>query len=187
MLREDQIQRYGRQILLREVGGRGQQKLLERGVHVTGDGPGLAEAVAYLAAGGSPITTSIPPSGFLAGTTLDALNPDAEASVPRFLTIGARVEALTQPAGGSQHWRPARQPRSRPSISSHTNAKYSSATRRVRGGRLEAVQGSCSAPHLLRAYRYAYPQYNSGTSCDRFQCVGCSHHRKGDPAGNLRG
>ncbi len=93
MLREDQIQRYGRQILLREVGGRGQQKLLERGVHVTGDGPGLAEAVAYLAAGGSPITTSIPPSGFLAGTTLDALNPDAEASVPRFLTIGARVEA----------------------------------------------------------------------------------------------
>lgn len=90
-MREDQIQRYGRQILLREVGGRGQQKLLERGVVVTLEAPGVSEAVAYLAAGGSPVSTTHRPGGFLSGTTLEALNPDATALAPRFVTIAGEV------------------------------------------------------------------------------------------------
>jgi hypothetical protein len=92
-MREDQIQRYGRQILLREVGGRGQQRLLDRGVHVTVDAPGVAEAIAYLVGGGSPVTTSVRSGGFLSGTTLEALNPDATASAERFLTVSGSVEA----------------------------------------------------------------------------------------------
>ena len=38
-LREDQILRYSRQILLREVGGRGQEKLLAGGVLKTAAPP----------------------------------------------------------------------------------------------------------------------------------------------------
>ena len=38
-LREDQILRYSRQILLKDVGGRGQEALLEAGVRLEGDGP----------------------------------------------------------------------------------------------------------------------------------------------------
>ena len=54
-LREDQVQRYGRQILLREVGGKGQEKLLNATVAVRGEGASLDEAITYLAAGGSPL------------------------------------------------------------------------------------------------------------------------------------
>jgi hypothetical protein len=84
-LREDQVQRYGRQILLREVGGRGQQRLLGALVAVKGQGAALDEAVAYLAAGGSPLVLEQPPGGFLAGAAVAALNPDAvpaEAGTP---------------------------------------------------------------------------------------------------------
>ena len=54
-LREDQIVRYGRQILLRELGGRGQERLLGHGVRVLGGGPALDDAVAWLLAGGTPV------------------------------------------------------------------------------------------------------------------------------------
>lgn len=52
-MREEDIQRYGRQILLRELGGRGQRKLMEARVEVHGDGPALDGAVTYLRAGGT--------------------------------------------------------------------------------------------------------------------------------------
>lgn len=51
-LREDQIRRYSRQILLREVGGRGQRRLLDAAVAVIGLGPVGAACAAYLAAAG---------------------------------------------------------------------------------------------------------------------------------------
>ncbi len=55
-MREDDIQRYGRQILLKELGGRGQAKLMARGVVVRGEGPGISDAVTYLTIGGTPVS-----------------------------------------------------------------------------------------------------------------------------------
>ncbi|MGV3626008.1 MAG: hypothetical protein ACO1OB_34680 [Archangium sp.] len=54
-MREEDIQRYGRQILLKELGGRGQAKLMARAVQVHGSGETLDDAVSYLRLGGTPI------------------------------------------------------------------------------------------------------------------------------------
>ncbi|MFZ5445746.1 MAG: hypothetical protein ACOZQL_37480 [Myxococcota bacterium] len=89
MLREDQIQRYSRQILLREVGGRGQAKLLATSIELVGSSPELDVAAAYLAAGGTPIQLDSPVGGFVAGASLDALSPDARASSAPQLTLAA--------------------------------------------------------------------------------------------------
>jgi adenylyltransferase/sulfurtransferase len=51
-LSEPQIRRYSRQILLREVGGRGQSRLLSSGVVLCGLGPIGATSAAYLGAAG---------------------------------------------------------------------------------------------------------------------------------------
>lgn len=79
---EQQIQRYGRQILLREVGGRGQTKLLSRPVRIEGVSEALDVAAAYLAAGGTAV--GLPPGhvpwGFLRGAALADYNPDAVAA-----------------------------------------------------------------------------------------------------------
>lgn len=101
-LEEHQIRRYARQILLRDVGGQGQQALLDGGAVATGEG-GMAESVAlaYLAAGGSPVRVrphrrvSPAEAGFLFGAqdagrpaafaleaALQDLNPDAARSPP---------------------------------------------------------------------------------------------------------
>ena len=52
MLPEDQIQRYSRHIVLKEVGGKGQRKLLEAKVLIIGAGALGAPAALYLAAAG---------------------------------------------------------------------------------------------------------------------------------------
>ena len=54
-LSEDQIVRFGRQILLRELGGRGQERLLSSPVRVLGAGPAIDGAIAWLLAGGTPV------------------------------------------------------------------------------------------------------------------------------------
>ena len=54
-LSEERILRYSRQILLREVGGRGQEKLLAGGVRWVGTGPAGLTAAAYVAAGGTGV------------------------------------------------------------------------------------------------------------------------------------
>ena len=51
-LRESEIFRYSRQILVREVGGRGQESLLAAVVELGGGGAALSTAAAYLAASG---------------------------------------------------------------------------------------------------------------------------------------
>jgi len=51
-LTDPQIERYSRQILLREVGGEGQEKILAARVLVAGEGPVLPVAALYLAAAG---------------------------------------------------------------------------------------------------------------------------------------
>ena len=62
-LREDQIHRYSRQLLLREVGGRGQERLLAGGVRLTAAGPAGLTAAAYLGAGGSAVEADATPLG----------------------------------------------------------------------------------------------------------------------------
>ncbi|MFY1829966.1 ThiF family adenylyltransferase [Myxococcus fulvus] len=54
-LREDQIQRYSRQILLSDVGGRGQESLLAGPARVDATGASGMTAAAYLAGGGTPV------------------------------------------------------------------------------------------------------------------------------------
>lgn len=97
MLTEPQIQRYARQILLREVGGRGQQALLSHPLEVRGAGPALWVAVTYLAAGGTPLR--LPPDfaagGFLEGTPLAQFNPDAVAASSQ----GCLAAAPATPSG----------------------------------------------------------------------------------------
>lgn len=87
-LREDQIQRYSRQILLKEVGGRGQGRLLDGAVRVEGQSDALDVAVAALGASGTPLVDPQQPrrTGYLNGTTLEALSPDAVATVERVVT-----------------------------------------------------------------------------------------------------
>jgi len=54
-LREDQVQRYSRTILLRGVGGAGQRALLQTGARLLSGGPAFLTAAAYLGAGGTPV------------------------------------------------------------------------------------------------------------------------------------
>lgn len=54
-LSEHQIARYSRQILLKDVGGKGQRALAQATVALVGDGRALEIAGAYLAAGGTPV------------------------------------------------------------------------------------------------------------------------------------
>ncbi len=54
-LSEGQIVRYSRQILLKEVGGKGQVRLLALGFLATGEGAAQETALAYLAAGGTQV------------------------------------------------------------------------------------------------------------------------------------
>ena len=116
-LREDQILRYSRQILLKHVGGRGQEALLEGGVRLEGAGPSGLTAAAYLAAGGAPVTASearLEPAavGFLVsaedvrrpasevlGRVLPEVNPDAAS--PR---AGGRLAELPAAWNGEAPW-----------------------------------------------------------------------------------
>lgn len=76
-LTEAQIQRYSRQILLREVGGRGQSRLLSRPVRVDGRNAATDAATPYLVAGGAHVLGPAPDDGFLTGASLADFNPDA--------------------------------------------------------------------------------------------------------------
>lgn len=60
-LSEEQILRYSRQILLREVGGKGQEKLLAGGVWLEAAGPAGLTAAAYVAAAGTAVTAGAEP------------------------------------------------------------------------------------------------------------------------------
>jgi len=114
-LREDQVQRYSRAILLGPVGGRGQEALLATGARLTAGGPCLWTAAAYLAAGGTPVTgpsAGLAPeaAGFLAAAeprtasalaeALSALNPDAVAEPGKWGTL------LALPGEPGPHLRP---------------------------------------------------------------------------------
>ena len=90
-MEENQIQRYGRQILLREVGGKGQRKLLSRGVHVRDLSEISSVAVEFLAAAGSPISLApgLQLQGFVTGPSLEAFNADAQRPADPYLSLGS--------------------------------------------------------------------------------------------------
>lgn len=81
-LSEDEIALYGRQILLRELGGRGQELLLRAAVKVVGTGPGIAEAITWLNAGGTPLDAS---------AQIELLPYAEHSSAPHQVVIGAGV------------------------------------------------------------------------------------------------
>ncbi len=88
MLSDSQIERYSRQIILPQVGGKGQEKLLRARVLVNGSGPIQTTALLYLAAAGvgtigvitdqsSPVLSAFAPDQKDAvSAALTRLNPD---------------------------------------------------------------------------------------------------------------
>ncbi len=116
-LREDQIVRYSRQILLKEVGGRGQEALLEAGARLEATGAAGLMAAAYLAAGGTGLTGSDAPlapgaEGFLASAedvgapgarVLERVLPDLNPDVAR-ARGGGRIAELPSAWGGEGPW-----------------------------------------------------------------------------------
>ncbi len=92
MLEDAQIERYSRQIILPQVGGRGQEKILRSRVYVDGDGLLATTALLYLVAAGvgtigiarskaAPVFSalaeqSLEPDEQLVAHTLRRLNPD---------------------------------------------------------------------------------------------------------------
>jgi len=104
MLSDSQIERYSRQIILPQVGGKGQEKLLRARVLVNGSGPLQTSASFYLAAAGvgtvgvlakasSPVFSAFTPDQENAiSTALARLNPDCTVVIHD----AAEVTALKQ-------------------------------------------------------------------------------------------
>jgi hypothetical protein len=117
-LREDQILRYSRQILLKDVGGKGQEALLAGGARLEASGAAGLTAAAYLAAGGTAVRAEAGPlgpgaAGFLVSAeavgrpasevlepALRELNPDALS--PR--GAGMLAELPVEPWRGEGPW-----------------------------------------------------------------------------------
>ena len=75
MLTDEQIERYSRQIILPQIGGRGQQKLLSAAVAIVGTGePGTTAALYVAAAGIGRVSVRAPVAAAIA-----ELNPDCHA------------------------------------------------------------------------------------------------------------
>ena len=89
--RDDQVERYSRQLLLREVGGPGQRALLATALETSGDGPALEVAVAYLAASGVAVRRAGRRSVF------GAWNPDSAGRAPRPVNLQLGSAPLTHP------------------------------------------------------------------------------------------
>ncbi|MBI3797836.1 MAG: hypothetical protein HY268_12820 [Deltaproteobacteria bacterium] len=101
MLSDAQIERYSRQIILPQVGGKGQEKLLRARVLVNGSGPLQTAALLYLAAAGVgtigviPNDSSLVLSAFAPGqkepifSALTRLNPDCVVVTDKALEAAA--------------------------------------------------------------------------------------------------
>lgn len=120
-LTEDQIRRYARHILLPDVGGTGQERLLGATVSVPvgPDGDAAVAALAYLAAAGvgtlrltgdprGPVTAREQRGGILYGVS-DVGRPRLEAIAERIRGINpdVRVEAAGAPGGVALEVEPA--------------------------------------------------------------------------------
>jgi molybdopterin-synthase adenylyltransferase len=83
MLSDSQIERYSRQIILPQVGGKGQEKLLRACVLVNGNGPLQTAALCYLAAAGVGTIGVLASGSFFA---LSALVVDQRNATSNILT-----------------------------------------------------------------------------------------------------
>ena len=82
-LGDEQIERYSRQIILPEIGGRGQERLLAAAIAVIGAGPLAATAARYLAGAGIGALRLAGADSDHLGRELRALNPDVTVSIDR--------------------------------------------------------------------------------------------------------
>jgi molybdopterin/thiamine biosynthesis adenylyltransferase len=110
MLSDPQIERYSRQIILPQVGGRGQKRLLQASILVSGESALQTGALLYLAAAGvgrlgiygikelSIVAVLSPEPPASAATALPRLNPDCAIVVhdPRAFRDDADVESLVR-------------------------------------------------------------------------------------------
>ncbi len=98
MLTEQQIERYSRQIILPQVGGRGQQRLLSAAIAVVGTGDLGTLAATYLTAAGVGRLDIIDagagePGALAVAASLDTLNPDCAITArPVCCTVAVAVE-----------------------------------------------------------------------------------------------
>jgi hypothetical protein len=101
-LTEPQIERYERQILLKEVGGKGQERLLAATVQVQGHGVGADEAATYLAAAGVGrlvLDADFPPER---RRFIGRLNPDVEFEGTQTADLTLRCDGPSDRLDGAQ-------------------------------------------------------------------------------------
>ncbi|HEV8714561.1 MAG TPA: ThiF family adenylyltransferase [Candidatus Binatia bacterium] len=99
MLSDSQIERYSRQIILPQVGGKGQEKLLRARVLVNGNGPLQTAALFYLAAAGvgtigviasdssAVLSAFAPDQRDPASAALTRLNPDCTVVIHQAMDL----------------------------------------------------------------------------------------------------
>jgi len=97
-LTEDQIIRYSRQILLAQIGGRGQEKLLVSGAQLVGRGAAQATAAAYLAAGGIPVRAAVQPKASVRSDETGLLFARAQVGQPFALEFAKAASDLNPDA-----------------------------------------------------------------------------------------
>ncbi len=93
MLRDDQIRRYSRHVLLPDVGGVGQKRILAATVEVPDAGGAAGAAIAYLAAAGVG-TLIIADAEVVLPGDVGALYESADIGLPRAQAAATRVAAL---------------------------------------------------------------------------------------------
>jgi hypothetical protein len=91
MLSDAQIERWSRQILLPDVGGRGQLRLLGARVGVLGDHPAAAGAVDLLRRAGVPIAPGVVPQDAEVVLDLDDRDPALREAVARVPVVRGRA------------------------------------------------------------------------------------------------
>lgn len=102
MLRDDQIERYSRQILLPNIGGKGQEKLLKASVLVIGAGGLGSPASLYLAAAGVGKIGIVDSDAVelsnlqrqILHSTKDVGRPKAESAKARLMSLNPDVEVV---------------------------------------------------------------------------------------------
>lgn len=95
MLSDEQIARYSRQIILPQVGGKGQQALLSAAGAVVGTGEMAATAALYLAAAGVGALT-LAGAAETAPGDLEALNPDCHVVLSAAPAEATTADALVR-------------------------------------------------------------------------------------------